>query len=471
MDDYICCLRWYSCALPRRIYATLQILLDPLFLRGFGLFMVEVTVVSAVGGGIGATLAELALRTQWVTDSTIRFLRLGMWLPLFGVWATPIWRIGWSKELSLPDWAELVSGVGIPIVPTTLLAACYYHLTARYTLQLDRRSAVVPVIRLVVLHVLFVAFVAQLYFHAEGWRWFPYSGYDLWARAAATALLLVGFLLVLVWGSSSGFEKTSKMKGLAAFRQIRASNWKSFLGAGILWILSFAVWNAFYPFLRDVFIIAPIRPVIRAVYRLLTTGSMMANRESTLWWDIAASAQEIGEGLLLSGVLAFILVRIVEGADSRMRLSWIFALTHILPIVIAVRLIVWIGIGHWLKAVIIAAACLFPFAETLWGLRTAPRMTRVLIALDNALPYAFFGMLFGELWAATDGVGFFIALALAGGNRTEALAASLITLGLMTVVSLLLRFIVKRLITSEPEAMLVGNGTQHRPVSKPLVQI
>jgi hypothetical protein len=34
----------------------------------------------------------------------------------------------------------------------------------------------------------------------------------------------------------------------------------------------------------------------------------------------------------------------------------------------------------------------------------------------------------------------------------------------------ILRFIVKRLITSEPELTLVGNGSQHRPVSKPMFE-
>lgn len=158
---------------------------------------------------------------------------------------------------------------------------------------------------------------------------------------------------------------------------------------------------------------------------------------------------------MLSGVLALILVRVVEAAKSRVSLSWLFALTHILPIVLAVRLIIWIGVGLSLKVVIVAAASFYPFAETLWGLRTAPRTTRVLMALDNALPYAFVGMLFGEAYAATAGVGFFMVMARATGYRTEALASSLITLALMIPLSFILRFILKKLVNSEAELMLV----------------
>jgi ABC-type nitrate/sulfonate/bicarbonate transport system permease component len=246
------------------------------------------------------------------------------------------------------------------------------------------------------------------------------------------------------------------MKGLAAIRQIRSPHWQSCFGAGMLWILFFAFWDVFYPFLRDVFMIAPLRHVLRAAYRLLTTGSVIANMESTLWWDIAASIREIGEGLLLGGVLAYVLVRVLDASDSRIRLSWILALTHILPIIIAVRLIMGVGIGHWFKVIIIAASCLFPFGETLWGVRTAPRVTRLLIALDNALPYAFAGMLLGEAWASTECLGFFIIVARASGNRTEALAASMIALAAMALVSLLLRFTVNRLNTSEPGLMPVS---------------
>src|SRR5918994_7985580 len=41
-----------------------------------------------------------------------------------------------------------------------------------------------------------------------------------------------------------------------------------------------------------------------------------------------------------------------------------------------VRLVPWIGIGHWLKPVIIASASLYPFAQTLWGCELHPHHSR-----------------------------------------------------------------------------------------------
>jgi ABC-type nitrate/sulfonate/bicarbonate transport system permease component len=454
------------------IYTTAQILFDPTFLKGFSFFLVQVVLVSAVGGGIGAPLGGLILRSRWITESAVRFLRLGMWFLFFAAWTSPAWLIMQrTVDLGSPDRIILILDVAILIIPTTLFAACYHHLTARYRLELNRRSAALYVIRSVLLHASFYVFLAQLWLYEKGWYWFEHSESTWWARATATIVLLAPFLLIVVWGSSSRFEKTSSTKGVAAFREIRASNWKSFIGAGILWMLCFVVWNTFSDLLSTIFMIAPLHDVISAAYTLLTTGSMIAKRESTLWWDIAVSAREISEGLLLSGVLALILVKVVETANSRVRLSWLFALTHLVPIVLAFRLIFWIGVGHWLKVVMVAAASLYPFTETLWGLRAAPRMTRVLMALDNALPYAFFGMFFGEAYGATAGVGFFVLVARATGYETEALAASLIALSLMIAVSFILRFIVKRLITAEAELMLLGKGSEHRPVSKPMVEI
>jgi hypothetical protein len=163
------------------------------------------------------------------------------------------------------------------------------------------------------------------------------------------------------------------------------------------------------------------------------------------------SSQELVEGLLLTGIAAIIGVKMIQAAaGSTIRSSWFFAMTHTVPVVLAISFMPWIGIGHWLRATIVAAVSFLPFVQSLWGLRDQPLASRILLALDNALPYAFVGMLFGQLWASTAGLGFFIVVSRAQGNRTEPVATSLIAFGLMVVVSLLLRLAGKRLGTSSP---------------------
>ena len=83
---------------------------------------------------------------------------------------------------------------------------------------------------------------------------------------------------------------------------------------------------------------------------------------------------------------------------------------------LAITLTPWLEAGRWLNAVIVAAVSFFSFAEILWGFRGGALVSSILLALDNALPYGFVGMLFGELWAATTGLGFFTVIARAMGQ-------------------------------------------------------
>src|SRR5438094_9703551 len=60
-----------------------RILTDPEFLRGYGVLVSEITMVSIIGWVLGVGAGALISRSQPVTESMQRFLRLGMWLPFF----------------------------------------------------------------------------------------------------------------------------------------------------------------------------------------------------------------------------------------------------------------------------------------------------------------------------------------------------------------------------------------------------
>src|SRR6266550_473866 len=293
---------------------------------------------------------------------------------------------------------------------------------------------------------LLLSFILQVTLYVNGWNWFVPIDFEPMARPSAAVLLVGGLSFLLYWIGRCTFEKIANMNGVAIIRQLRETNWISFLGAGILWFLCFALWYRLFVLMRDIFEIAPLQEVVSAASRLLTKGSMIANIEEPLWLDLWVSSQELVEGLLSAGVAAIIAVKLVHVvAGSNIRSSWVFAVTHTVPIVLAIWFMPWIGINHWLRAAIVAAVSFLPIVQSLWGLRDQPLASRTVLALDNALPYAFVGMLFGQLWASTAGLGFFIVASRAVGNRTEALATSLITFRLMVVVSVILRLAAKRL--------------------------
>jgi hypothetical protein len=93
-------------------FSTLSVLLEPTFLRGFGLMVLQSGVVATLAGGVGLAIGELVLHHEGCTQSMIRFLRLGRWLPFFVVWAAPIWWIRWSQALYMPGSAEPVLQLG-----------------------------------------------------------------------------------------------------------------------------------------------------------------------------------------------------------------------------------------------------------------------------------------------------------------------------------------------------------------------
>jgi prepilin signal peptidase PulO-like enzyme (type II secretory pathway) len=249
----------------------------------------------------------------------IRFLRLGRWLPFFVVWAAPIWWIRWSRALNMPVSTEPVLQLVIAIFPAMVFTACYFHLSARYTLRLDLRAAAFAVLLPILSDALLLTLLLQvtLYANANGWDWFIPLPPDWMARPAAAVLLVGGFSLLLHRIGGSTLGRTATLNGVTIVGQLREANWTSRLGAAILWVLCFALWYRLFVLLRDIFAIAPLREVTRAAHRLLTTGYVTASTQEPLWRDVAVSSQELAEGLLLTGIADIIALKVVQfAADS-----------------------------------------------------------------------------------------------------------------------------------------------------------
>src|SRR5207237_10832254 len=106
-------------------------------------------------------------------------------------------------------------------------------------------------------------------------------------------------------------------------------------------------------------------------------------------------------------------------------------LTRIAPIVL--WLLVWVTwivslqdfLVLWHKVIAVGCLTFFPFVQALWGLRERPLLYRVLMAIDDSLPIAFVTMCFGELYAATRGLGFIMTVASAMGKPDQGLPGML----------------------------------------------
>ncbi len=185
--------------------------------------------------------------------------------------------------------------------------------------------------------------------------------------------------------------------------------------------------------------------VISAGYELVTY------RE--IYIDIQASLLEMLGGIVLCGSIALIVSAFMSSNSFfRNALALLLPLSNISPIVLWLLSFLIMGriipdfLNYWHKVFAVACVGFFPFILTLWALRDSAIPIRVLMATDQALPSAFIGMLFGELWAATAGLGFMMTVAGATSQFVKVFAGFIITVALLTGISAVLRLIVKLLL-------------------------
>jgi ABC-type nitrate/sulfonate/bicarbonate transport system permease component len=186
---------------------------------------------------------------------------------------------------------------------------------------------------------------------------------------------------------------------------------------------------------------------------------LLAGNE-TIWTDMKISVLEIFLGLILSFTMTLIATALSIPVRSRIVVFPLLTLTHISLIVVYLLVFIsspmymripdWIGVSH--KVVGVGLVSFFPLFQAFWGLRNEPKVHRVLMSLDAALPYAFVTMMFGEAWAATAGLGFRMIVASATYQWDKGFAVFLITAGLLFCLSSCLRRVASKIYTPAPTA-------------------
>ena len=432
----------------------------PSFFRGFVVYLVQAFTVSVFGGGLGLLLGTLIRRSEWLTVSTIRFLRLVMWLPFFVFWALPIWGAEPSKGSEINNALTNIFFGTVASVPVVLLGACYYYLGSRELHKSEKSLSRFYVVRSIFPLSLLLCLLWQL-FMVNPWPWAwvgldPRSGLS-WLTAVLVAAVVILGNILLHWNI---VRDADIRRNLLRF-ELRNSNSHSLKGAWILSAVCIISWQLFQPALKAIFLIEPPLSVGDAIFDFIVTGYRGVTHIGTIWSDIYVSSVEIIGGIVLATVLAF---PICEGFVRNSRLAkihWIVLAMYVAPAVLVVPTIIAFGVGLVSKMILICAIVLFSLARALWSYTNLGLVGRFLLAVDEALPYAFSGMFFAEAYAATAGLGFLILVSRATGFIAGRLAIALITFGLLVFISSVLRFIVKRLVISEPEenvASVLANG-------------
>jgi ABC-type nitrate/sulfonate/bicarbonate transport system permease component len=391
---------------------------DSEFLRGFPNMLRHIIFASVLGGVIGVGIGAIILRSFRLTQAVLGFLRLGLWLPFFLLFATP------------DAFALSIAAV--------MLCSCYHYLAAQIFLGLQGREIRTYVAREAVLQALFISLLSQIWLGY--WKWFEFAPLNQPATGSGVLIAVLSLLFFVNWVFRSNFDLIAGQRGIILNKDWNSASWKSFCAVLLFAVAFLIIWQMVVS-LRFPRFQSSLLGVVEAGYQLLTYGE--------IYNDIRVSLLEIFGGMVLGACVAFLVFALVSTRGViRNALFPVLPLLYISPIVL--WLLGWLMlptsfVHFWHKVIAVGLLTFFTFIQALWGLRKHPWPYRVLLAVDDASPIAFVAMLFGELMAATAGLGFMMTVASATYQTDKGIVGFLITLVLLVGLSTTLRLFANRL--------------------------
>jgi taurine transport system permease protein len=216
----------------------------------------------------------------------------------------------------------------------------------------------------------------------------------------------------------------------ATIRPTFAARYRNLLLGGLAVVLFFAAWQA-------IFLFVPFNPLFISKPSLIAAGYVDLIESGDLFHDLAVSAVPFFAGLGAAVVIGVPLgivmgwrVRVGYALDPLMTIFYASPLVALAPL-----LVIFFGVGLWGKTIIVFSLSVFPFIfNACAGVRAVDRLlvnvVRSLgggewdlyrkVIFPSVLPYivaaariavgrALIGVLVGEFFAASEGIGFAIS--------------------------------------------------------------
>lgn len=376
------------------------------------------------GAFLGVLLGYVILRSSWLTRATICFLRVGRWAPFLIFFTLAI-------QLTVATYQPLsrlwISAYG---ALTVALTACYAFLVARHVSSLPFQASLRTIVRPVVIRGLFISLFLDMSVWAELWVVFPGKtpiGY-------AVFILLAIMILLLNWASRYDFDHAAADRATVLVKELKYDNGSSFWGASLLVVSCFVLWGALT---GTVFNVSPIE-VFRSLHGLFT--------EKEFYRDVVVSLGEISVGIVLGGGAAAVFVFVLDRTIQKTGIiDGLLQATQVAPIA-------WLPdqfglpfvLLHKWSTLCVAVFSFYAFARAYWGLRHERAVCRILLAVDEALPYGAVAVVYGEMMNATAGLGFEMVVMGATYQTSKGLASFVTLLFLVATMSTILRWLAKR---------------------------
>jgi ABC-type nitrate/sulfonate/bicarbonate transport system permease component len=407
---------------PFRIF---RLIGDSDLFRGFRGMLRQMIFLALPGSVIGIAFGHSILFKRRVTDVMLRFLRLAIWLPFLLLFTLP-------SEMTF--WA----------VAAAVFFSCYNYLVARALLDFQGRHIAIYVGRNTILEVFFFL---QL-------DWLPFPFWQPLSLGLQALAMVVVFVALINWVFHSNFEASAHARGIVLEKQLNRANRSSSLSVAIvIVIVCFFFWQAFSSLsFYGHSVVSPL-DAFKALLNLFESGE--------IWRDVVVSLLlEIFLGLVACCLMALVVAVLCISKPLRSALFFFLSFAVVPSMLIAYSLAFTFllplhsTIGVWQTRVAVAFLTFYPFFQSWCAFRNQSRTFRILLALDDALPFAFVAMIYGET-AATAGLGFEMIVAIAKNEWDKAFAVFLITAGLLVFLSSCLRWIARRFYTPAPAASAI----------------
>lgn len=404
---------------------------DSELFRGFRTMVRQIIFLFVPAGIVGMAAGCLIELNSSLTNVLLRFFRIGLWLPFFMIFA-------------LPDKFAL----GLAAV---MLCSCYHYLIARFYLELQGYAALTYVGRETFLQAWLISLISQIW--GGPWKWYEFSARFAPSDGFTCLAMLIVLSFLVNWFFRSNFDLTAQRRKIILAREFDNANWNTLRGTFLITIVCLLIWLTFSQLWPELVSSSPL-DVLKAGYALFKSGE--------LWGDIGISLLEIAIGIVLGAALVLPVFAVISNVPSVRSLFFrLLPFTYISPIVLWLFafMLVPSWIYFWHKVIAVGFLTFFPLIQAMWALHDHSWFYRLSLATDDALPIAFVIMLFGELMAATAGLGFMMTVASATYQIDKSLVGFLVTIALLIALSAALRSIAKQLNSTAPSTEVVPAET------------
>ena len=388
--------------------------------------VIQFLSTAIIGGAIGIGVGAVIYSHPKIKDGITGFLRIGMWIPVFLLWFIPVVR-------DLAVWLNnILPGIMVTATLAVAMATLRDHIIGRSLLKTDRSDVLRSALRSALIQALMVCLFSQPMMSGYGWHWFIGG-----SRALASTILVGVVLFIIERVSRSSFDASSAICARILLAELSQDAWRRIVRAGVVGLFLLCVWQLLAMTALSRIISSPI-DVLASLSTLFT--------KDDIWRDMYVSNIEMFAGIFVGVGIGIVFSSSLQMfAALRGVLLASLPMTFITPIMAITIPSAWFfQYGLWPKIVGIALISFFPFFRAFWGLRERPLGLRILMGVDQALPFAFVAMLFGESMASNDGLGFsLVQLSALGHDRSEGLAIVFVITLLLAVYSWSLRSIAK----------------------------